>query len=476
MRFSRQSSGRARGRRLLACAGLTGLVLAGPALAQEPEEAAREGAARGPAEMGEAEAAIDASREALVDSGITYAQVLADPDNIALNVAYARDLVARGDIKGAAVTLERVLLLSPGEAQVRVFHGLVLYRLQQYDQARAELELALQSPLPPRAREQAEFYLAKIRAATRTTRILLGTTAGLRYDSNVAEAPSDGQRFSFDALVPADDAEEDFSALVILSADIEHDLGYQDAHELVGGVSLYHSDRFDTDRLDLTVLGAEAGLAWTVWKATVTPKVIGDHFLLDGSPFLTRFGGSVDGEGRLTPALRWHASLAALDETYRATDAAAFASERDGWRSTAQAGLVWAYGQHYRLSADLLGMDKSAEEDWEAYTRLGLALTHVWLIGEGQFLRTRAEAETTEYDAPNARLSSTIEREDETYRLSGTYGIPLGTLFGAGTLPDALARVNLLGQVEYEWSDSNLPNYEYENTRAQLLFTRRFDF
>jgi Flp pilus assembly protein TadD len=75
-----------------------------------------------------------------LDSGppVTYADVLRDPDNIELNLRFARTRVNEGNVRGAAATLERILLIDPDLAQVRLFYGVVLYRLENLDEAEKE--------------------------------------------------------------------------------------------------------------------------------------------------------------------------------------------------------------------------------------------------------------------------------------------------------------------------------------------------
>ena len=72
---------------------------------------------------------------------VTYEQVLADPDNVELNFRYARAQVARGDLRGASATLERILMTDPSLAQARLFHAIVLLRLDSLQDASRELTL-----------------------------------------------------------------------------------------------------------------------------------------------------------------------------------------------------------------------------------------------------------------------------------------------------------------------------------------------
>lgn len=446
------------------------------ASAQDPDKTATEEADRARRESGEATGASGESRAVVAPSGVTYQDILKDPDNVELNVAYARDQVAAGDLKGASATLERVLLIAPGEAQVRAFYGLVLYRLQDYDRTKQELKLALMGPLPPDVRRQAEYYLDKAEAATRVTRFALTITSGVQYDNNMNQSPADGNRLSFDTVVPADEEEDDWASLTIATLDFEHDLGFQDAHKIVGGVSFYNSDKFHVDEIDLTTFGANLGIAYNLWRATVTPKVVFDHFLLDEDPFLTRVGGELDFDARLTPALLATASAYGVDEDYRDTGSTLFVDERDGARLIERAALTWAYGQHFRVKGELNATQKFASESFEEYNRFGARLSHTWLLGSGHFILTNAAVERTDYDEANARYTSSEAREDTVWRVSGAYGVPLDQIFGEGTLPELLGRVNVIGQVEYENSDSNIPNFDYDSTRVQFVLTRRFDF
>ena len=59
---------------------------------------------------------------------VTYQQVLADPDNIDLNIRYALTQIRDGNVRGAGATLERILLIRPDLASVRVLFAIVLFR------------------------------------------------------------------------------------------------------------------------------------------------------------------------------------------------------------------------------------------------------------------------------------------------------------------------------------------------------------
>lgn len=97
----------------LAAAGVT-LLFSVPALAQTAAPDRIQDDQRRTAETLRATsgAAQDSYAQGLIsDSDVTYEQVLKNPDNPALNAAYARGQIKRGDLLGASTTLERILLV-----------------------------------------------------------------------------------------------------------------------------------------------------------------------------------------------------------------------------------------------------------------------------------------------------------------------------------------------------------------------------
>ena len=72
---------------------------------------------------------------------ITYEQILAAPDDVQLNLDYARQEVASGRLQQAAAALERLLLNRPNWDAVRLFYGIVLYRLNDLEGTKRELRL-----------------------------------------------------------------------------------------------------------------------------------------------------------------------------------------------------------------------------------------------------------------------------------------------------------------------------------------------
>ena len=79
----------------------------------------------------------------------TDADILAHPDDIVLNFRWAKAQLARGEVRGASATLERILVLDPDLAPVRLYYAIVLYRLDSLDEARSQFDRLLQMNISP---------------------------------------------------------------------------------------------------------------------------------------------------------------------------------------------------------------------------------------------------------------------------------------------------------------------------------------
>ncbi len=453
------------------------LCLSGLAIAQEPEEAAREAIERDLQDSQRREA-----EQSRYNAGaIPFEQVLAAPDNVQLNISYARQQIAAGDLKEGAATLERVLLMDPALHDVRVLYGLVLYRLGLFDRARYELELALESSdLSSALRAEAETYLGRIKYQQRATRGSLTITTGVDYDSNRNQSPSSGALLftppmsSSTFLLPASPKIDDFAFIFGAQGRLAHDLGSQEGNTLHADASFYHSDKTEVDNLDLDAASLALGGTWYSGAWSVTPKVRGGMYWLAGEDYLQSLGGEVEVAYRWNPKVTSFASFRGEDEDFRDTSNFGAASERSGLRLTGRTGVNWRFNPTQSLRVEGLYMDKKAERIYESYERYGANVQHSWLLGRGAFSLIGFWAEKSAYDGPDSFITPAITRDEWLYRGRVTLGAPIS--FFAPGLPEAIKDINLIAQYEYETVDSNIINFDYKAHKAAFLVSKRIAF
>lgn len=455
-----------------AAAGLIcAAALCGGAHAQEPEEAAREAAERDLLEAQRRAEQSDSARAA----AIPFEQILAQPGNIGLNVAYARQQIAAGDLKEAGATLERILLMQPELHDVRVLYGLVLYRLGLYDRARYELELALEGgKLPSALAAEAQAYLNRIKYEQRTTRGSLTLTAGMDYDSNRNQAPSSGELLFIDIPLPANPRNGDAGYVFSVQGRLLHDLGSQEGHTLHAEANYYRSDKVEVDNLDLDAATVAAGGTYYAGNWSFTPTLRGGFYWLDGDDYLATWGGEIEAAYRWNPKVTSYGSVRVEDEDFRATPQYQSAPLRSGMRASGRAGTKWRFTPTQAVLVEALYMNKDGETDFESYDRYGVNVQHSWLLGRGAFSLIGAWAEKSDYDGPDVFISPTIVREEWLYRGRATVGAPLSFFFPKA--PEAVKDLNIIAQYEYETVDSNILNFDYEAHKVSLLLSKRIAF
>jgi len=415
----------------------------------------------------------EASALELPAGRVDYADVLANPDDLALNLAYAGQQIAEGNLKGASATLQRILLLVPEAAPVRALYGIVLFRLGDLAGAESALAGALEGGLDATATAQAQRYLELARAGQQRTTGELAVSLGMAYDSNRNAAP-EGQRQLFrDLQLTGPKREADTAILAIVQGSVEHDLGLQGNHNLYGNAFVYAQEQRAADEYDLGVYSVDGGVGLDFGRLELRPGLRGAYYRLDGESYLRTGGAQLEGILRIRPDLRLTLDGYSQLEDFRKTDAAPEAEERDGWRHEGRLALAWNT-QDVAFSFGAVVTRKTAREDYEAYVGFGPEVTATLLLGAGQFVLGEFGVELRRYDQADRFVSAT-RRSDDILRLGLTYGLPLGTLFGEGT-PEFFAPVNLLIALEATRHDSNLDNYDYTNGHARVLLSRRFRF
>lgn len=210
------------------------IVIAGPAHAQQSDTESRETDVR---ESIESQREVERTAQDALDleafskgPPVTFQQVLEDPDNIELNVRYALTQIRDGNVRGAGATLERVLLIRPDLAVVRVLFAIVLFRLDNLDEAERELVSLLELDLEPKLRRQIDQYLDQIASRRKKTIFTFAMNFATQYDWNRNASPKSEIRLAADlpTRTTGDSSRQDDLALNGLAQlSFEHDLGLQ---------------------------------------------------------------------------------------------------------------------------------------------------------------------------------------------------------------------------------------------------------
>ncbi len=424
-----------------------------------------------------ARSAAEAERFDARDTGLTYADVLAAPDDIELNTRWANQQVADGDLKGAAATLERILLIEPELTTVRVFHAIVLYRLDDLAGAEAELDRVRYAELDASLAATVDDYRRRIERRQRRTRGAFSISGGAQYDSNRNSAPKSDSllirdfRFQLGDGVTEDD---DYAYVAITDVGFEHDLGSQEQHTLFGRLSYYNAEQENQEIFDVRSTSGEVGLLYRTQPIDWTFSLSGGLVDLSSEKFVRSIAGEVRGERRVGPRSMGRAVTRLEYFDYDGIPNSIRAYERTGFETTAGFEVETTWTPAHRTLASLGGRNRSADVRYYSFIGPTGGLQHTWLPGGGQFVIGGVTLDWNRYKDAQTFISTKIRREIEV-RSRLLYGAPLSFL-SAGLLEGGLGDVVLSLNAEYLWVSSNLPNFTYDNLKLGFLFTKRWDF
>lgn len=412
-----------------------------------------------------------------LDDGVdvTFAQVLSDPDNIELNIRFALTQIRQGNVRGAGATLERVLLIAPNIADVRILYAVVLFRLDNLDEAEREMRTVLELPLSPDLREQIDGYLAQIENRRKRTRFALSANLSYQFDWNRNSAARSEERLAFGIPTPltgSSTRQDDLSTNGLVRLSFDHDLGAQARHTMLGSVSYFGGDQVQQDALDLQAVFVDWGYKLDFTPLTVTPQLLYKNMRLAREKYLTALGASTRAEYSFSTTLGGFAAGKIEQQAFHNVDGGVGATDQNGRNYQLLTGLTHIASPRHRLQLSLEHTRNSAQKRWESYHRDGVTIGHTWLLGSGAFLLSSLNANLDRYDGSDPFVSA-LTRRDNSLRVRATFGVPLGSL---GEVPDGWSDISLTMTAEGYRQRSTITNYSYDNYRFSIGLGKVWEF
>ncbi len=407
---------------------------------------------------------------------IRYLDILKNPDDISLNFRYARQQVGDGDVKGAAATLERILLLEPDLHRVRLFYAVVLIRLDSLEEAEIELtSLLAVTGLDDATRAEAEGFLEDLKQSQDRFKIDLLATAGIQADTNPLANPSSSSLLVTDLEVDIPGSEDDTAFVAFGRAAVEYDLGYQAGHTLDGSATFAMVDQSQADRLDLVATTLDLGGKYVLGDVTVRPSFLVTDANLADQQYLLALGGAVRADWRVDGDLNLHARVSAADEDFDSISVSRAANLQSGEQFRAEIGARYRLSQSMQARLTLQTVDKNAEASFNAYRLHKVSANHTWIFDQGRFLSSSLGLGLRLFDGPDVFVSSRTRR-DETLNAKILLGLPVQSLIPFDVEHKTLDNLLVLVSAEYYRALSNIQNFTYSNARAQALVSKRWRF
>jgi hypothetical protein len=417
---------------------------------------------------------VDAQSEPREEARILYSDVLKDPDNIPLNFRFARQQVTDGNVKGASATLERILLIQPDLAAVRLFYAAVLIRLDSLAEAEQQLDLVTATD-DPRTNEQVDRYRDAIADRRKRTHVTFSIAAGGQYDTNPSASPAGNSLLVSDIAVDTDTSDDDYARVGQSRISFTHDLGYQAGHALFGGATFAATDQVTEQSLDLTAAVLNFGVTYHLQDLDISPELLVTDVNLADQQYFLSLGGRVKAEYRLAPDWRLTGLIEGAFQDYDSISVSTSANENSGSQFDAEIGVKYFLAPDMRLRASVRHTDKRSEKSYNQYYGDKLSGRFVWLLGEGRFLSSGFSVGIKVYDGADSFVSARTRR-DEAFKGRVTLGLPVNSMLPATVEHALFENFLVLFSGEYYSARSNITNYTYDNSRAQVLLSKSWRF
>lgn len=428
-----------------------------------------------------------AASEALLGGAglpVNYADVLAHPDDIDLNYRYALQQAKAGDVRGAATTLERILLVNPNLPQVRLLYAIVLFRLDSMEESQREFQAVRQMSIPADVRAQVDDYLAQIELRQKLTRFSASLSLGVDFNTNRDFQPNSDIRLAGGTPFTVSPGRHDVGRLAIGTFEAHRDLQTQNRDELLLRSTLYYDNQVQVTTQNLKAGIFEAGVVLPRDIATFTPTITYTNIDLANHNFMDAPGAKLLTERKIDAKTDAYLLLQVDHQHFFENPVATTIVAQSGWRYNSQVGVNYTLtptmriGATYRYTIDR-AIDRGPGFDNEDSFRTNeLGVNHTWLLGDGQFLLSSATYGIDSYDQPDPTISPD-SRRDNTFRLRSTYGTPLQTAFDAlslGALPKNFGNILFTLTLEGTWAQSTITNFAYTNYKVESLLTKRWEF
>ena len=273
--------------------------------------------------------------------------------------------------------------------------------------------------------------------------------------------------------------EHDMGRFAIGTAQMSLDTGKQRLQQVFADFTALYDDQVEVDELDVRALVLNTGVFYRSAMGDLLPGAHMSLLSLDREKYLRDFALS----------LRWQEPVSTSKITV-------FTEARHGWRAfnnTTNTPFAGQQSGHYQkleaggqrlLDATTLAsvsvvFNRVAAINFESYKGYEMSAGLQKILPRRANFTVLATVEKQIYEGPDFFISN-LTRKDIDLSLEMAYGVPLSTLLalalGDGALPSAIADTSLNLSAAYQNSNSNLPNYDYDNFRTQFMLSRNWDF
>ncbi len=405
-----------------------------------------------------------------------FQQMVRNPGNHEVTFAYVKVATSRGDYEAAIGALERLLFYNPKLTRVKYELGALYFRLGSYEMAKRYFKEALASPdIDPITKERVETYLPDTEKQLQPSRFSGFAQTGIRSQSNASFAPGAGVlRLGGQdlALLPTARQKSDINWFGLVGLSHDYDLQNQRGDVLETRAVGYLTEQSRMKDLNVGFVdlsfGPRLALAPELLPGvTIKPYVVGGNTWLGGVSYFSTAGAGVGIKIPVNDRFSFGPDFEWRRADFRNTDPVAGFGSSD-WYTTSLTGS-WNISQQIKLDARGLYRRGDASlvfqsfDQWafEAALTLEFGPPVAWMSRNwsiAPFVRWI----DTRFDAANPFIDPLTVRSDHQWSVGALFNAPITKNFG------------ISAAVQYDKTDSSLPNYRLDNFSVMFGPTARF--
>lgn len=407
-----------------------------------------------------------------------FQQMVRNPGNHEVTFAYVKVATARGDYEAAIGALERLLFYNPRLTRVKYELGALYFRLGSYEMAKRYFKEALASPdIDAITKERVETYLPDTEKQLQPSRFSGFAQTGIRSQSNASFAPGGGVlRLGGQdlALLPTARQKSDVNWFGLVGLAHDYDLQNQRGDILETRAVGYLTEQSRLKDLNVGFIDASFGPRLALAPellpgVTVKPFVVGGMTWLDGATYLSTVGAGVSLKAAVNDRFSFGPEFEWRRAEFRTGDVVPVSGFNTGdWFTTSLSGS-WTIAQQIKL--DARGLYRRGDsafvfqsfDQWavEAALTLEFAPPFDWM-SRNWSIAPFARWIDTRFDAPNPFIDPLTTRSDGQWSVGALFNAPVTKTFGVSAA------------IQYDKTNSSLPNYRLENFSVMFGPTARF--
>jgi hypothetical protein len=406
-----------------------------------------------------------------------FTTTLREPLNYDAAFEYVQVSEDLTDYEAAIGALERLLLYNPGLTRAQFELAMLYFRLGAYENALHHFSLAAAAPnLDPQLRPRIDAYSYDAQKELQANRVYGFLQTGLRYQTNASALPDAGIISFLGVDLPVGStapqkADGNAFALVRLS----HDLDFQNQRGDVletrfygYGTTQFALNQFDLGYVEASI-GPRFGIPAQLPGLSVKTYLVGNLSWVGGTQFLNSGGAGVSLRMQPTPMWSFEPGFEWRILSVTNPGFGQIAALGNGDLYTVFLHGTYRFNQIFSLEARPIFVRASSDNPWQSFDQGGFeaglriesepplpAMPYRWAI------TPYARLMWASFDAPDPAVNPAVTRRDFDYRAGVLVDMPVAANFG------------FAGMLQYERTNSNLPNFRTNDLSVLLGPTARF--